>query len=305
MGVLQIAGSQPVILTDHSVTPDERRVMDDLLHKFRTHKMMLKNVVYRTDTSTLRITWADDPDHYVVKAAYKTGKDPVLGNSVYADKRKLISVKIMYRTNNNDYDYLQIENMDEISKPKDNRGEAAQSVTAVAPRNFVIEGQLTNEQCRFCHILAQNDGSPNGVFFPRYQESYKTTNIKNVGNLFHMDGFESLKADKSVDLGLAAMKDDFLYRKVPFQSTSEDPTIPHIVRSVIELPQLIEVMARDNGKSMCVSFQTPFPDGGAPTPNNYVCADNAAQMLYVRLTNPMISGDKKTNEYAEPYFSKY
>src|SRR5579872_4317683 len=100
---------------DHTISPPDsidRKVLSRILDKLRNRQLMLKNVVYRTNTGVIRVTWADDANADVVKVAYKTGKDPVLGNSVYADKRQVSDVKIMYRTESNAYEYLHLENTD-------------------------------------------------------------------------------------------------------------------------------------------------------------------------------------------------
>ncbi len=170
----------------HPSTPNDHQVLKRILGKFRNHKMMLKNAVYRTDMGTIRLTWADDANIDIVKVAYKTGKDPVLGNSVYADKRQLTDVKIMYRTASNTYDYLHLVNIDDIHHNPMAAVPEPPPVPAKPTFNYAIEGKLTNEQCRFCHILAQNDGSPKGVFFPRYQETYKATPIE-AGSLFRSE----------------------------------------------------------------------------------------------------------------------
>src|ERR1700722_1492601 len=78
----QTADSEPL----HEASPDDRTTLARILKKLRHHQLVLKNVVYRTDTAVLRITWADDHNDDVIKAAYKTGKDRILSNSLYADK---------------------------------------------------------------------------------------------------------------------------------------------------------------------------------------------------------------------------
>lgn len=287
ISIFEVTQTAPDRSPDNSVDAGQRKVLATILDLFRQHKMMLKNVVYRTDTNTIRITWADEANKYVVKSAYKTDKDPILGNSTYADKRQLTSVKIMFLKPDGSYDYLHLENtgLPDIK------------------RSFVIDGHMPDEKCGFCHILAQNDGSPSGVFFPRYQEGAKAEEIKNMGNIFHLQGFEKVNAARSQSLGLPAMKEDFLYRSVPFGYTTNDVSVPHLIRAVIELPQLIEIMARDNGKSICVTFDAPA-SVKQPSPNNYVCADNIAETLYVRMTNPLLATNKDSKDYKEPYFKK-
>jgi hypothetical protein len=169
--------------------------------------------------------------------------------------------------------------------------------------NYAIERKPANEECRFCHILAQNDGSPKGVFFPRYQEYYGQYRMSEMNTLFHADHFKRKPAAAARELGLPDMGEDFLYQKVNPGASDADT---RFTRTLIELPQIIEVMARDNKQSICVA--TEFGGASPPPPhatNNYVCADNAAQRLMVKLTNTVIATYKGSKEYSEPYFEKY
>jgi hypothetical protein len=221
---------------------------------------------------------------------------------------------------------------------------------------------LTNEQCRFCHILAQNDGSPKGVFFPRYQESYKARILGDTNLLFHADHFTLMPAQSASKLGLptdvkimyrtasnsydylrlqnidnltplavtanapppppaaktlcsairfmptsvkSSMTEDFLYQKVDVSLADEPPENTGFARILMELPQLVEVMARDNKQSMCVAvdFGGILEHAGFGR-NDYVCADNAAQHLSVKLTNSSLTVNKGPKQYSEPYFEK-
>jgi hypothetical protein len=251
IGIFEVAQTANAVSEQHGVSPEDRKVLARILDKFRKHKMMLKNAVYRTDMGVIRITWADDSNIDIVKVAYKTSKDPVLGNSIYADKRQVVDVKISYRTASNSYHYLRLQSMDNI------RSTYVIGDTPLPPPekpafDYKIEGKLTNEECRFCHILAQNDGSPSGVFFPRYQETYKQTPI-NPQSLFRAEHFTLTAARLAESLGLPKMKEDFLYQKVDVSLPDVQDENKHFARTLIELPQLIEVMARDNNKSMCVA----------------------------------------------------
>jgi hypothetical protein len=282
-----------------TVSTDDRNVLMHILEKFKKHQMMLKNVVYRTDQSVIRITWADGNNDYIVKVAFKTGKDPILGNSVYADKRRVTDAKIMYRTVSNTYEYLQLLNIA--------NGPASSMPGIIAPPQsekptfeYRVVTNLTNENCRFCHILARNDGSPSGVFFPRYQEAYKEHDIKDVGSLFRAEHFISRLANTTGELGLPEMHEDFLYQKV---SVGRDTPAynEQFMRVLIELPQLVEVMARDNKKSVCVAI---VPPSFEQEKVDYICADNAAQRLSVKLSNSKVTANKDSKVYSEPYFEK-
>jgi hypothetical protein len=297
--IFEAAQTAPDYLPGHGASDENHKALTRILDKFRKHKMMLKNAVYRTDMDVIRITWADDDNIDIVKAAYKTAKDPILGNSVYADKRQVISLKIMYRTKAGAYEYIHLQNMDNIAV---GRAEKPPPLPEQPTFNYSIEGKLTNEQCRFCHTLAQNDGSPKGVFFPRYQEFYGQHHMGEMNAHFHADHFEKKPAASARELGLPDMREDFLYQKVMPAESGGEPT--RFTRMLIELPQLIEVMARDNKQSICVVSAFPYPS----TDNseaNYVCADNVAQRLMVKLTNPMLVSGNRSKEYSEPYFAKY
>jgi hypothetical protein len=300
--IFEIAQTASEVSAQHAAGGEDRGVLARILDKFRKHKMMLKNAVYRTDMGVIRITWADDGNEDIVKAAYKTSKDAVLGNSVYADKRQVVDVKIMYRKDADTYDYLRLQNMDNLRASYD----APDKTPAPPPEkpafHYLVESKLTNEQCRFCHILAQNDGSPKGVFFPRYQEDYKTHDIKNINALFHADHFKLTPAGESRALGLPQMGEDFLYQKVSAMPDAP-PENTRFTRMMIELPQLVEVMARDNKQSMCVVVDFGTAADMQAT-NNYVCADNSAQRLLVKLTNPVLTSNKGPKEYSEVYFEE-
>ena len=107
------------------------------------------------------------------------------------------------------------------------------------------------------------------------------------------------------ELGMPDMKEDFLYQKIELSAPSAPAEATSFARTLIELPQLIEVMARDNNKSTCVAID--FGAGAAKNGfgrNDYVCADNSAQRLIVKLTNSMLTVNKGAKEYSEPYFEK-
>lgn len=263
--------------------------------------MMLKNAVYRTDMGVIRLTWADDENEDVVKVAYKTAKDPVLGNSVYADKRQVIDVKIMYRSEAKVYEYLRFSNRDNTNSAN---MDMPTPVPATPQFNFSVQSRLTNEQCGFCHVLAQNDGSPKGVFFPRYQESYGHPSAS-IKLPWRMENFAMMHPQDTEKLGLPGMAEDFLYQKVVVGIESPAPESVQFARTLIEAPQLVEVWARDNNQSTCIAVD--FGQSGAAFGmgrNDYVCADNREKRLYVRLTNNALTINHGPKDYSEPYFVK-
>ena len=301
--IFEVAQTAPAFAPESVPTDKDREVLARILGKLRNKQMMLKNVVYRTDMDVIRITWGDADNNDVIKVAYKIGKDPVLSNSSYADKRQVVDVKISYRVGDA-YQYLRIQNMQSVyfAGPAPEKTKPAKIPKEPTFKDYRVEAKLTDQQCGFCHILAQNDGSPKGVFFPRYQEAYGDYKMHEMGSVFHIDHFTNTPAASAKSLGLPDMKEDFLYQRVnstPYAS----PENTQFVRSLIELPQLVEVMARDNKKSTCVIAD--FGTAMSPTDvDNYVCADNAAQKLMVKITNPVLSSNKGPKEYTEPYFKK-
>jgi hypothetical protein len=293
--IFEAAQTAPQSSPQHTTSTEDRKVLARIRDKFEQHKMMLKNAVYRTDMGVIRMTWADDTNEDVVKVAYKTNKDPILGNSVYADKRQVIDVKIMYRTDADAYEYLRLGNMDNIRASALPPNSAVPSLEKT-PLHYFIEGGLTNEQCRFCHVLVQNDGAHDGVFFPRYQEDDKERSLGDTGSLFRAEHFKLVPAASASALGLPVMDEDFLYQKVTASQNGSAEEV-RFTRMVIELPQLIEVIARDNRQSICVTVEWG-------SRQDYVCADNASQKLSVRLTNHILTVNKGPKEYSEPYFEK-
>src|ERR1039457_1960851 len=143
--------------TSDAENSNQKMVLKTILKKFADHEMFLKNVVYRTDTDVIRVTWGDLKNDYVVKVTYKTGKDRVLSNSLYADKQAVFDVKIIYRKPNSEYDYLRLVNMTSMR--------FTENSTQIYHDRYFVEYKLSNEQCGFCHTLAKHDGSPSGLFF--------------------------------------------------------------------------------------------------------------------------------------------
>ena len=288
---------KPLPLSSDTGTSDQKMVLKTILKKFTDHEMFLKNVVYRTDIDVIRVTWGDRNNDYVVKIAYKTGKDKVLSNSLYADKQGIFDVKIIYRKPDSKYDYLRLQN-----------SKFSRLIGNDAPLDrdgYFIQYNLSNEQCRFCHILAKHDGSPSGLFFPRYQEGQGSNGLEGMSAFFDPGKLQLEKRAEAATLGLPEMKDDFYFFHVTQFAISHDKDKEKILRTLIELPQLLEVMARDNRKSYCLLIDTgEIGEKLGLGRNDYLCTDNAAQNLYVKMTNSSIFSKKGPLVYTERYFKK-
>lgn len=234
-------------------------VMED---DFEKHKMLLKNVVHRSDTGFTRITFADKDDHYVVKGTYGVSSDDVLTNSKFADKNKLLDLKIMFIGKDGKYQYAHI-------------GRANTPVIKDVPPIMVFQGTVTNETCKYCHMLAQHSGSPSGLFFKRYQDGVDLSPLK-MGNVLSSSSFTPTSslpswAPSSLN-GQRVMVD--------YQSTGKAAW--DIQNFYFETPELLETLARDNKASYCVAIN-PNPREGL----SYVCADVKSRKLYVNASIPM------------------
>jgi hypothetical protein len=274
-------------------TDDQKAALKTIYKKFIDHEMFLKNVVYRPDLDVIRVTWGDRKNYYVVKIAYKTGRDKVLSNSIYADKKAVFDVKIMYRKPNSEYDYMRLENLRMV------QGKALFDHDV-----FHVEYKLTNEECGFCHTLAKYDNSPSGIFFPRYQEGQDTGKIGGMSTFFDPSKLELKKKADAIGLGLPEMMGDFYFLKVNQANIlRNDKDTQKIMRALIELPQLLEVMSMDNHKSYCL-----FIDSGEIGKsvgfgrNDYICADDVARKLHVKMTNSVVSNKTASSIYTVPYY---
>jgi hypothetical protein len=281
-------------------TDDQKAALKTIYKKFIDHEMFLKNVVYRTDINVIRVTWGDRKNEYIVKVSYKTGKDKVLSNSVYADKKAVLDVKIMYRKPDSEFDYIDLldTRLFENGRPV-NHVENAHDV-------YYVQYKLPDEQCGFCHTLAKYDNSPSGIFFPRYQEGQGTDKLGSMSTFFDPGKLELRKKEESANLGLPEMKDDFYFFKVTKTSIYEnDKNSQKIMRTLIELPQLLEVLSMDNHKSYCL-----LTDTGEVGKNlgfgrdDYICADNVARKLHVKMTDSSITNKNEPIIYTEAYFKK-
>lgn len=219
--------------------------------------MFLKNIVYRIERSVIRVTWADAKNIDIVKLAYKTDKDEVISNSLFADKDKILDAKIMFLLKNGEYGYLLIESDVDlpsvvVNQANDNANIAVQknNMNAISYKysKYIVESNLSNERCGFCHVLAKHNGSPSGLFFPRYQEKLSTiTEDIHVSKIFNSAGFVIKQPQEGVLLGLPLMQEQFLYKKI---STFDGGRLYNnadrmFIQTSFETPELIEVMARD------------------------------------------------------------
>ena len=273
---------------------DQQMVLTKILEKFTDHQMFLKNVVYRTDTDVIRVTWGDRKNDYIVKITYKTGKDKVLSNSLYANKQAVFDVKIIYRKPNSEYDYLRLANLTSLR--------FTGNATPIEHDGYFVEHKLSDEQCGFCHILAKHDGSPSGLFFPRYQEGQGSNGLEGVSAFFDQSKLELKKGGESSALKLPEMKDDFyLFQAAKLGIINKDTE--KILRVLVELPQLLEVMSMDNRKSYCILIDTgDIGETLGLGRDDYICADNIAKKLHVKMTNSTIFNKKEPIVYTEPYF---
>ena len=294
-GVIENPQVMPSPSTVDVGTDDQKMALKTIYRKYIDHEMFLKNVVYRADLDVIRVTWGDRKNEYIVKVAYKTGKDKVLSNSVYADKGAVFDVKIMYRKPNSEYGYIRLENL-----------RLVQVDTQLDHDVFHVEYKLTDEKCGFCHTIAKYDNSPSGLFFPRYQEGQGYSELHGMSAFFDPGKLELRKKADSIGLGLPEMQDDFYFLKVTKIGIQEnDKNSQRIMRTLIELPQLLEVMSMDNHKSYCL-----FIDAGETGKSfgfgrdDYICADGVARKLHVKMTNSAISNKVDPTVYTEAYFKK-
>ena len=298
--------SDPALHTwvQYPETPKQKAALETIYQELLHHQIYLKNVVYRKDTNVIRITYGDDSDHYVFKISYKTNTDSVLTNSLYADKRQLIDVKIMYR-DGDQYDYLHLDNQREMVP-------AHFRVVPSSPlaRHYRLETRIGNAECGFCHTLARNDGSPSGLFFVRYQESNAPTAryLRGTDALFKASDFQyvptklaAAQIPGGLPGGLPPMIHFNQVHLHPGSPQGYSPLTVEYTRTIFEMPELVEVLARDNHKSYCISvdfstFAKEFSN------SNYVCADDQHKKLYVRFSNPYLTTGLKTVQYVKPFY---
>ena len=295
--LLAIITSGVKVSNGSNLPSDQAVVMQRIANKLRSHKMLLKNVVYRPDHNTIRVTWSDGPNVDVVKVTYRVEHDRVITNSLYADKKQILDLKVMYRRKDGEYDYIHMANLA--------TGNTSPVVTTdhTIGESFVYDQKLPPEKCSFCHVLAKNDGSNSGVFFRRYQENTGQV-IPKVSGLLHTSSFTAMAQSTAHELGLAPMQEGF--DLVNYSATDDGLSLEgaKVLRTLIELPQLIEILATDNGRSTCVVIDTgaQMAANGFGR-NDFICADNRAKLLHVRLTNRLMTGSSRPREFTEPYFT--
>ncbi len=288
------ASAPPPAVDDNGV--NVQNFDSQVIDLFKTAMMFLKNVVYRTDLDVMRVTWGDRKNDYVVKVTYKTGKDKVLSNSPYADKQAVFDVKIIYRKPNAEYDYLRLEDLKSVR--------FAGNDASIDHDGYAIEYKLSDEKCGFCHTLAKHDGSPSGLFFPRYQEGQGSNGLEGMSAFFDPNKLKLKKKTESAVLGLPEMQDDFYFFHTTQLGIINEDT-EKILRTLIELPQLLEVMSMDNHKSYCLLIDTgEIGEKLGLGRDDYICADKVARQLHVKITNDMVFNQKNPITYTEPYFKK-
>lgn len=261
-----------------------KELMKIYLQKMQNHEMHIKNIVFRTDIKNIRVTYGDATDHYLFKIAYSTSYDTVLVNSRYADKDAIDDIKLIYYENGK-LNYVWIyHGMNTKRKKIDAAG-------AGNPKNeFIMNYNMADERCGFCHELAKHDGSNTGLFFSRYQ--YKKSFAGNGLDNESLNGIfkeSSFVLTKKSDSGIAdvlgdRMPDSFYYQRFKSHTSGKRSDQNPPFSMLLEMPELIEVLARDNNKNYCMSID--FIDGVGVSDQNYICADVEAKKLYVHYENP-------------------
>lgn len=290
-------------------------IYDKLLH----HAMFLKNVVWRPDLKVIRMTWASAHNAYVFKTVYRVNHDPVLTNSIYADKNQVIDVKIMYLVGQH-YHYLHLTHggpttvmpNGKIVYKKDDHDPQGSADPVVGPFGFyALNAHVSAEACKFCHMLVRGvNGKPGGIFFPRYQEA-KTSLDKNYAGagsieqplFFRQADFHPVDPNHAGVRLPPGLPNPILLDRVSLSDPATHKLYTMFVRTMFEAPQLVEAMARDNHESLCISvdFQTASPLFGK---DNYVCADGVRRELFVKFRNPLLSTGSGKVSYSKPYYAE-
>lgn len=255
---------------------------------FDSGGMLLKNVVYRSDTGYIRVTFSSKDDSYVVKGTYGTSFDDVLVNSNYADKKKLIDLKIMYLpVKGGKYMYYHIFNS--TRKASDNQ------------KMIGVETEPGGEACKYCHQLAQVSGEQSGLFFQRYQYNQKSFPLHSSFLTHQMPGIfkdsNYIKMDKKPDWAPAGLSDTDTRYKITMIKNIESAI--QVRNLILESPELLETFSMDNKRSYCLAFDLP---GINTVGLDYVCTDYPKKMLYVKLNR---QGDNKLVEFSHPFYKKH
>jgi hypothetical protein len=278
----------------------------------REHRMFLKNVVWRPDLKVFRLTWADADNALVFKVVYKVAHDPVLINSVYADKNAIVDIKIMFLQDGR-YRYLHLNHLAQGvatihgGQVKIGEGRVRTKNDAEAgPAVYELDGHLSADQCKFCHMLVPGvNGRPGGIFFPRYQESsldgrYTGSVALRQPTFFKESDFRMIHPkDAPVPLP-EGLPDRILFNRVDMTNPATKATYAMYARTMFESPEIVEALARDNHESVCISV-----DFGPAAPlfgrDNYVCADGVRRKLFVKFRNAMLSTGSGEIAYVIPY----
>ncbi len=281
------------------ILDEKKSILNKIYEKIKSNQMLLKNVVYRKDADTIRVTFSDKENDLIFKVTYKTSYDPVTTNSIYADKDKIIDIKIMYRKNN-DYEYINLENFDNLKSSIKEINDNPAFKDKV--NHYRIVSSPGEQRCGFCHILAKNDSFNNsGIFFPRYHEYTKQMmEIQSSKSIFRETDF-SLKSKKDVHIKLPEeLSEPFYFSSVSanYKNGFNHELMTKYSRIIFETPELLEVLAKDNKASYCINVS---PNNNVVSNENYVCADYKNKKLYIKHNNK-IQSNKGGYEGVKPFY---
>jgi hypothetical protein len=302
-----------VRLENGAIDREQKEALNRIYAGLIAHKIYLKNVVWRPDLRVIRLTWANDDDSLVFKIVYRVSHDPVLTNSVYADKNEIIDVKIMFLQGGK-YRYL---HLDSAIRANIRNGQVFYEDSASKKTNgnqkntpygsYVLNGHLEASQCKFCHMLVPGvNGRPGGLFFPRYQESgldghYSGHSSLEQPTFFDAAEFKKINPKEAPIALPSGLPDTILFNLVKMDDPATKDVYTMYARTMFESPELVEALARDNHESVCISV-----DFGSAAPlfgkDNYVCADGVRRKLFVKVKNPMLSTGSGKIEYEKPYY---
>lgn len=273
------------VIEKESFSKSELQAINKINDLLKSNSMRLKNIVFREDQRSIRVTFSNKENSYLFKIGYRTASDPVLQNSLYANKNEIIDIKIMFKHSETDkeYSYLNILGNNLV---QDDTVTIKQTGLSDKP-DFVLVNKLGDEKCRFCHIVAENDGSK-GLFFTRYHESKAPGRLELQSYVFREDRFvKKSKSDFTEGYFPKEMSNDFYYSSI----VNTDPVVfNYYSRTLFEMPELLEVLARDNKKNYCINASFPS-DNKNMDKYNYVCADYDKKRLFVKYKNKYIKGD--------------
>jgi hypothetical protein len=311
-------GPFQVGLEHGAITPTQQKALQTIYRKLREHQMFVKNIVWRPDLKVIRVTWADAQNRYVFKTVYRVQHDPVLTNSLYADKNEILDVKIMYLDGGR-YRYLHLNHGGPINILPN--GQVQYHATPTSPATpvdaaigpfgyYQLNGHVSAEECKFCHMLVRGvSGKPGGLFFPRYQEARSPFDKDYAGPgsieqplFFRQADFHPVDPNTAEVKLPPGLPNPILLDRVNLSNPATHDLYTMFVRTMFEAPQLVEAMARDNHESLCISvdFQAAAPLFGR---DNYVCADAVRKKLFVKFRNPLLSTGSGEVSYSKPYYA--